>query len=163
MTFPSSVDGKGGVRQVVDDVGHPLPGFLQLVLCAPAFYREPDLMLQFYELRPGIATLLEVEIDTIVHRLDDHFLASPAGEEDERDQVVLFSQCFKKIEAVHVRHLVIGDNAVNGRLFHCPHALFCREGGLYGDGTRHLEECFSHFQQCRLIIDIENTIHGRSP
>jgi len=86
-----TVDCQRSIRQVVDNVGHPLPGFPEFFFRTSVFNGEFDLMLEFYKLCSGITTLLEVVIDTAVHRLDDYFLASPSGEEDERDSCyVLF-------------------------------------------------------------------------
>ena len=46
-----------------------------------------DLVGEFGELCPGIASLLEVEVSTVVDRLDHDLLSTSPGEEDERGGV----------------------------------------------------------------------------
>ena len=43
----------------------------------------PDFMRQLGKLRLHVATFLEIEIDTIIDRIDNNRLAAPAGKKDE--------------------------------------------------------------------------------
>ncbi len=97
-------------------------------------------MLKLGKLRVGVASFLDIAVRTVIERLHDDLLTAAPGEEDERDILEVLPHLLQEFNAVHLRHLVVGDDGIA--------ALFSEQvqgfpgGGdsLYGEGTRALEK-----------------------
>lgn len=66
---------------------------------------------QLGELGFGFTPLLDVVISTRVDRLDDDLLAASPREQDERDTAP-FPDLLQETDAIHHRHLLIGDDSI---------------------------------------------------
>jgi len=157
------VDCKCGIRQVIDDISHALLRFLEICLSTSPFDRESDLVFEFHELGGGIASFLEVKIRSAGEGVYNHFLPSFAGKEDERNPVAICSDLFEKLDAIHSRHLVIGDNAVELRSSHHLKRLGSGCCGVHAERSRPLEEHLSHVEKNRFVIHIQGREHSQCP
>ncbi|OPY27434.1 MAG: hypothetical protein A4E31_01158 [Methanomassiliicoccales archaeon PtaU1.Bin030] len=108
-------DGYGSVLDEGTELGLAL---LEGLLGPVADDSVLHLVLQLYELGPGVTALLNVEGHAVVKGLDDDLLPAFAGEEDERDAFIHRPHVLEEVDAVHFRHLVIGDYGVVLTLLH---------------------------------------------
>ena len=72
----------------------------------------PDLMHELRKLGLWRPALLEVKISTAFERLDGDLFPPFPGKNNKGDELVGITDFFQKLDAIHSRHLVIGDNSL---------------------------------------------------
>ena len=82
---PGLVDGKRGIRKKIDDIGKTPLGVMERAFCLSCPYRLTNFVRKLGKLGLRVAAFLEIEVRTVVDRLDHDLLASPAGKKDKRD------------------------------------------------------------------------------
>jgi hypothetical protein len=85
-----------------------------------------DLVRELGELGLRLAALLEVKIRPVVDGRNHDLLTAPAGEEDEGDLGTPRTDRFQERDAVHPRHLIIGDDGIIGKYSGRFKGFFCR-------------------------------------
>ncbi len=114
---------------------------------------------QLGELGTGVAPLLQVEVRPVVDRLDDDLLAPTSGEEDERDFHPPLPNGLEKLDPVHLRHLVVGDDRVAAWKTGGLQCFACGGAGDNDELSRPFEEETRQLQKIGLVVDIEEVGH----
>ncbi|OPY41607.1 MAG: hypothetical protein A4E42_01770 [Methanoregulaceae archaeon PtaU1.Bin222] len=151
------------IRTVLKDSPELLPTLLDQVLCLFSPDSLPDLVSEFSKLRLRVTSFLEIEVRTIVDRGDHDLLAPTACKEDEWYIPEPLPDCLQEPDSVHLRHLVVGDNDIEGSMGEHFEGLPRRFRNADVELPEFLEIYLGDIQEGGFIIDIKNTypsFHG---
>ena len=149
----------GGRTGVLKDAPVEVAGTLRLHLGTPSPGRLQDEVAEFGKTGGRIAAFLEVEVCAAVERLDDCLLTPAAGEDDERYRESSAPNLLEERDAVHLRHLVVGDDGIVWGLGEHIEGLQrrCRCLDLYISIP--LQVCAGQFEKRRVVIDCKYLGH----
>jgi len=126
----------------------------------PPVHRMPDLGGELGVERSRLCALLQVEIRAFVQRLDDHLLSAPPGQQDEGKIGILGAHRLEQGDAVHPRHVVIGNDTIVRRSGQFFKGFLCRFAGIaFNIGVILFKKGFRQGEEEGFVIDDQQLDH----